>query len=72
MLARLSNLARKARSFSSLVSPSWILSEQSKNDSLIVLNCDHPSEFDRGHIPAAKPFSQAFFGLKVSLNDLDD
>nr|CCA21353.1 conserved hypothetical protein [Albugo laibachii Nc14] len=66
MLASLSNLARRTRCLSSLVSPSWIVSQQSKDDSLIVLNCDHPSEHDRGHIPAAKPFSQAFSGLKVS------
>nr|CCA27318.1 conserved hypothetical protein [Albugo laibachii Nc14] len=66
MLARLSTLARKARSFSSLVSPSWVLSQQSASDSLIVLDCAHPTDYDRGHIPSSKLFSQASFGLKGS------
>ncbi|CAH0488702.1 unnamed protein product [Peronospora farinosa] len=46
------------RSFSALVDSKWVCNAQASNDpQLLLLDCNHPVSFPRGHIPNAVPLT---------------
>ncbi|CAI5714917.1 unnamed protein product [Peronospora destructor] len=53
------------RSFSALVDSKWVRNAQASNDSqLVLLDCNHPVSFPRGHIPNAVPLTTTSSLLK--------
>lgn len=66
--SRHSPFAPQSRGFSSLVSPAWL--SDSRDRKLLVVDCEHPVAFERGHIPSAQSLGLATTGLKVRLATL--
>jgi hypothetical protein len=51
-----------ARWMSSVVSPEWLRESDLKSGAVRVMDCGHPTEYQRAHIPTAT----SFYGFKAT------
>lgn len=59
---RLLTSSRRARSSSAIVSPEWVRESDTASGAVRVIDCGHPVEFQRAHIPNAT----SFYGFKAT------